>query len=163
MGPRRPERIQPGAFTRAIEEADDVRGLFNHEPSQILGRTKANTMRLSEDPTGLRYEIDIPDTQIGRDVATSIERGDVTGSSFAFSVSEGGSQVRKDGTITVREISGVDLFDAGPVTYPAYSASSTGLRAIDGMDDARAEIEAFHKQQQAVAVRLRMLALEFDT
>ena len=75
------ERIQPGAFKRAIEEADDVRGLFNHEPSQILGRTKSGTMRLSEDETGLRYEIDVPDTQVGRDVVTSIDRGDVTGSS----------------------------------------------------------------------------------
>ena len=156
------ERIQPGAFKRAIDEADDVRGLYNHEPSQILGRTKSGTMRLSEDETGLRYEIDVPDTQVGRDVVTSIERGDVTGSSFAFAVSEGGSEIRKDGQVTVREITGVDLYDSGPVTYPAYDATTTGLRAIDGIDEARAAFEQFEKEQTAVEVRARMIALEND-
>ena len=156
------ERIKPGAFTRAIEEADDVRGLFNHEPSQILGRTKAGTMRLSEAATGLRYELDVPDTQIGRDVATSIERGDVTGSSFAFSVSAGGSEIRKEGKITVREITGVDLYDSGPVTYPAYDATTTGLRAVDGIDEARIAFEQFELEQQAVTVRVKLIALEQD-
>ena len=156
------ERIQPGSFSRAIEDQDDVRGLYNHEPSAILGRTVSNTLRLSEDEIGLRYEIDVPDTQIGRDVVTSIDRGDVTGSSFAFSISEGGSQVRKDGKVTVREITGVDLYDVGPVSFPAYDATTTGLRAVDGIDEARAEIEAFEKQQQAIAVRLRLLALDND-
>ena len=156
------ERIQPGAFKRAIEQADDVRGLFNHEPSQILGRTKSGTMRLSEDETGRRYEIDVPDTQVGRDVVPSIERGDVTGSSFAFAVSEGGSEIRKDGQVTVREITGVDLYDSGPVTYPAYDATTTGLRAIDGIDEARAAFEQFEKEQTAVEVRARMIALEND-
>ena len=156
------ERIQPGAFKRAIEQADDVRGLFNHEPSQILGRTKSGTMRLSEDETGLRYEIDVPDTQVGRDVVTSIERGDVTGSSFAFAVSEGGSEIRKDGQVTVREISGVTLYDSGPVSFPAYDATTTGLRAIDGIDEARVAFEQFEKEQRAVEVRARMIALEND-
>lgn len=156
------ERIQPGAFQRSIDESDDVRGLFNHEPSQILGRTKSGTMRLSEDETGLRYEIDVPDTQVGRDVVTSIERGDVTGSSFAFAVSEGGSEIRKDGKITVREITGVDLYDSGPVTYPAYDATTTGLRAIDGIEEARVAFEQFEKDQAAVQVRARLIALEND-
>tara|TARA_B100001123_G_scaffold272646_1_gene303416 strand:- start:15 stop:626 length:612 start_codon:yes stop_codon:yes gene_type:complete len=156
------ERIKPGAFKRAIEQADDVRGLFNHEPSQILGRTKSGTMRLSEDETGLRYEIDVPDTQVGRDVVTSIERGDVTGSSFAFAVSEGGSEIRKDGQVTVREISGVTLYDSGPVSFPAYDATTTGLRAIDGIDEARVAFEQFEKEQRAVEVRARMIALEND-
>ena len=157
------ERIQPGAFTRALGEKDDVRGLFNHEPSAILGRAQAGTLSLSEDDTGLRYEIDVPDTQVGRDVATSIERGDVTGSSFAFSISEGGSEIRKDGKHTVREINGVALYDVGPVTYPAYEATTTGMRAADGIKEARLAFEQFYIDQESVEVRLRIIAIDTDS
>src|SRR5688572_16918348 len=64
----------------------DARALFNHDPNMLLGRAGAGTLRLSTDARGLRYEIDIPDTTVGRDVATSIARGDLAGSSFAFSI-----------------------------------------------------------------------------
>src|SRR5215475_2335681 len=50
------ERIAPGAFDRAVRE-DDVRGLMNHDPNLLLGRTAAGTLKLSADATGLRYEI----------------------------------------------------------------------------------------------------------
>ena len=52
----------------------------------MLGRNQAGTLRLSEDDTGLAYEIDLPDTQAARDVYALIERGDVSQSSFAFKV-----------------------------------------------------------------------------
>ncbi len=59
------ERIAPGAFTAAVRE-DDVRALFNHDPNCVLGRTTAGTLSLSEDQTGLRYQIDPPDTQVAQ-------------------------------------------------------------------------------------------------
>jgi HK97 family phage prohead protease len=74
------ERVAPGAFTKTIAEAD-IRALFNHDPNYLLGRSAAGTLRLSEDGTGLPYEIDLPDTMAGRDVATMLERRDITGSS----------------------------------------------------------------------------------
>ena len=55
-----------------------------------------------------------------------------------------------------------DSFDSGPVTYPAYDATTTGLRAIDGIDEARAAFEQFEKDQAAVQVRARLIALEND-
>ncbi|NIP69360.1 MAG: HK97 family phage prohead protease, partial [Planctomycetales bacterium] len=106
----------------ALKESDDVRGLFNHDPSQLLGRTSSNTMRLSVDQRGLRYDIDVPDTRIGNDVVESIKRGDLSGSSFAFTVDTVEWQER-DG-MHIREIRGVHLYDTGPVTYPAYEATS---------------------------------------
>jgi HK97 family phage prohead protease len=123
------ERLSPGAFNRALQERQDVRALANHDPQQILGRSSAGTLRLSVDERGLRYEIDLPDTQAGRDMAVSIKRGDVTGSSFAFRPKKQTRQKAKD--YDVRLLEDVDLFDVGPVTFPAYSSTSAGMRCHD--------------------------------
>ena len=157
------ERIMPGAFDSALETEQDVRGLFNHDPNQVLGRTGAGTMTLSADSIGLRYDILLPDTQLGRDVATSIGRGDVTGSSFSFKVAEGGAEIRKDGDQTVRELRSVHLVDTGPVTFPAYGSTSTGLRTAENVKEAETALWAWldetRKGQEAVDVRARLVAL----
>lgn len=134
------ERIMSGAFDRAIKEKDDVRGLFNHDPSQILGRTTAGTMKLTSDKIGLRYDIDAGDTTVARDVKEHIRRGDVTGSSFAFKVTN--ETWRSDGDTEVREINEVQMFDSGPVTYPAYEGTSAAVRNDEDATEAR---EAFDK------------------
>jgi HK97 family phage prohead protease len=158
------ERIAPTAFNRALSEKHDARALFNHDPNMILGRAAAGTLRLSVDQRGLRYEIDLPDTQTGKDVAASVARGDLTGSSFAFSINgKAGQRFEKGDKYDVRHILDVDLFDVGPVTYPAYEATSTGLRseghqdAIQARDKWRLSCEA-----EAVAVRLRVLEVRHD-
>jgi HK97 family phage prohead protease len=131
--------LHPNAFNRALQERQDVRALANHDPQQILGRSSANTLRLSVDERGLRYEIDLPDTQAGRDMAVSVKRGDVTGSSFAFRPKKQTRQKAKD--YDVRLLEDVDLFDVGPVTFPAYSATSAGMRCHDP-ESVRREMEA---------------------
>jgi hypothetical protein len=141
------ERIMPGAFDAAIAE-DDVRGLANHEPTWLLGRTKNGTARLSVDKIGLRYEIDVPDTQAGRDTVISLERGDLDGSSFAFDVHGKRGRIQWveetiDGTSReVREIHECELHDVGPVTFPAYLATTSGLRSV-GAEQTRAERDAW--------------------
>ena len=122
------EHIMPGAFDDAIGR-DDVRALFNHDPDHVLGRNKAGTLRLTADARGLRYEVDMPDTQLARDLRESIRRGDISGSSFAFTIPDGGQEWREDGDRVVREIRAVNLHDVGPVTYPAYESSTTHARA----------------------------------
>ncbi len=126
------ERIAPTAFDRAIRE-DDIRGLKNHDPNLLLGRSKSNTMRLSVDAVGLRYEIEPPDTQAGHDTIKELRRGDLDGSSFSFTIAEGGEQVNKvrmdDGpTVYIRNLTELQVYDVGPVTFPAYSATSSGVR-----------------------------------
>lgn len=140
------ERILAGAFDRALAEGDDTRGLFNHDPSQLLGRTKSGTMRLSIDQHGLRYEIDAADTTVGRDVVTHLRRGDVTGSSFAFIVTD--EQWKKEGGKRIREIKGVKLFDVSPCVYPAYESTSAGVRGASAADagDARASLEKWEAE-----------------
>lgn len=121
------ERIAPGAFSKTLTEAD-VKALFNHDANLLLGRSKSGTLRMEEDETGLRYEVDLPDTTLGRDLAVLLARGDVSQSSFAFRV------VRDDwGTDDqdrpVRTLVEVKLYDVSPVTYPAYLDTEASMRA----------------------------------
>jgi HK97 family phage prohead protease len=126
------ERIKPGAFRRPIKEQQDVRALWNHDANFVLGRTKSGTLRLIEDEVGLRIEIDPPATQTARDLVESIRRGDVDQMSFAFiAVKE--SWTDRQGMLPLRELEDVDLFDVSPVTYPAYQATSVGLRSAEAV------------------------------
>ena len=128
------EIIEPGAFDRVLSKRKlDVVALFDHE-GQPLGRTTSGTLRLSTDERGLNYEIDPPDTQLGRDVQTLIRRRDLFGSSFAFTVdpkSEAWSQDEKGNTTrTIREFSG--LYDVSIVTHAAYGpATSVAVRSLE--------------------------------
>lgn len=128
------EIVKPGAFRDALRKSD-IRALVDHDPSRILGRYiaergDANTLHVREDETGLYYEIDPPDTSIGRDILVSIERGDVTGSSFAFTVATDTWRT-VDGQ-QIREIEKIDeVFDVSPVTYPAYPDTSVDVRSLD--------------------------------
>lgn len=117
------ERIEPGAFADVL--GDDIRGLFNHNPDHLLGRTEAGTLELKEDDTGLWMQLELPDTPIGRQVATSVKRGDITGQSFSFMVAEqswheNDNEDEPDLRV-IHKYSRVD--DVGPVTFPAYEAT----------------------------------------
>lgn len=148
------ERLLPGAFDRTINEGDDTRALFNHNPDHLLGRRSAGTLTLSVDERGLRYEIKPPDTQIGRDVAEMVGRGDVTGSSFGFVVTD--ETWRKENGVRIREIRGVRLYDVSPVTFPAYGSTSATVRAAGDLDEAK---RSFDKHESELAARLRGFAV----
>lgn len=130
------ETIMPGAFDDVL--ADDVRALFNHDPSLILARSKngEGTLRISTDNVGLFYEFEAPDTQAGRDLVENIRLGNVDQSSFSFTVSKDGQtwERKQDGDgprISKRTIKKVSrLFDVSPVTYPAYPDATVALRSL---------------------------------
>jgi len=146
------ERIAPGAFARTIED-DDVRGLFNHDSNFILGRTGSGTLRLDEDEHGLRMELDLPDTQVARDLAVSMQRGDISGGSFGFSLHmDGDSWQESDDAGAIRTLSSVRLYDVGPVVYPAYPATDVSV-AQRSMDEWK------HQDDDEKAARERELAI----
>jgi HK97 family phage prohead protease len=142
IGGRFIERIAPGAFDDVL--ADDVRALINHDPSLILGRSIAGTLRLSVDGQGLAYEVDLPDTAYARDLATSIGRGDINQSSFGFSLELDGEEwSRGDNGMKVRTITKVKrLYDVSPVTYPAYPEATVGLRSLQRFEEAESQATA---------------------
>ncbi|MBC2655086.1 HK97 family phage prohead protease [Pseudomonas sp. MSSRFD41] len=133
------EIIAPGAFDDVL--AQDVRGLFNHDPNYLLGRTVSGTLRLSVDQRGLAYEIDTPNTQTIRDlVVEPLKRGDMSGSSFAMRVAPGGDTWHDENGVVVRTIYKIaELRDVGPVSFPAYPDSSAAQRSMDAWKQAQKE------------------------
>lgn len=125
------ETIMPGAFAEVIAR-DDVRALINHDRNLVLGRTTAGTLRLLENEIGLRYEVDLPDTQPARDLMVSLDRGDVDQSSFGFRVDPEDEEWRgpdEKRPLPLRIIHRFSrLFDVSPVTFPAYTETSVALR-----------------------------------
>ncbi len=145
------ERIMPGAFDRALRE-DDVRGLFNHNVDHVLGRTSAETLKLSVDKIGLRYDIALGETSIATDVRSHVARGEVTGSSFSFQITD--QEFRTENGVDIREIRGVEMFDVGPVTFPAYDATTAGVRSAadykgtsPAINEAVAALGAWHLER----------------
>ena len=122
------ERIAPGAFSKTIQSGD-IRALWNHDANIVLGRNKAGTLRLSEDIAGLAFEVDMPDTQLVRDmVMAPIVRGDVNQCSFGFStVADKWAKVDGEWIRTLLEC---ELFDVSPVTYPAYNSTDVAARSM---------------------------------
>lgn len=123
------EQIAPHAFDECLAANPDVRALWNHDANHVLGRTKAGTLRLSVDKTGLLYEVDPPDTTFAKDLMVSMERGDVTQSSFGFICTE--DTWRDDGQGNyIRTVLKAELFDVSPVTFPAYPDATSGVRHV---------------------------------
>ena len=126
------EKIRPGAFKRTLAEGADVRALVDHDPSKVIGRRKNNTLEVAEDKRGHKVVITPPDTQVGRDIVTSIQRGDVDQMSFGFMVREQVWQEFEDPDKTdIRELVDVDLFDVSAVTFPAYTDTSVAVRSLE--------------------------------
>ncbi|OOH89531.1 peptidase [Pasteurellaceae bacterium 15-036681] len=154
------EIIMPGAFDDVLD--DDVRGLFNHDPNFILGRSKAGTLSLSVDERGLKYDIIAPDNQTIRDlVLAPLQRGDITQSSFAFQIARNGDDwfENEDG-IVIREIHKISrLYDVSPVTYPAYQEASSTARSFEAWKEARdsGTIQQAVNQKQARERFLQLL------
>lgn len=125
------EVLKRGAFKNVLRSTTlDVRGLINHDPNLLLGRTTNGTMQLEETPRGLKYTIQVPDTTYARDLRVLLERGDLTQSSFAFRVGKDDQTWAENPdtgglTRTITNISG--LLDCSVVTYPAYPAATAGV------------------------------------
>ena len=125
------ETIDRRAFDNPLKAGADVRLLFNHEPSQLLGRTKSGTLELRADGRGLAMSADLPDTPLGHTVRTLIQRGDLDGASFGFKVTKDSYSVAPDGR-QLRTIEDVELYDVSLATFPAYQDSAdVVLRTID--------------------------------
>jgi hypothetical protein len=125
------EIVEPGAFGEALGQLPDVRALFNHDPNQVLGRTRNGTLQLAEDSRGLRMAVTLPDTSYARDVYALVERGDVSQMSFAFKVRRGGETWGTEDGHRVRRLRSLDLLDVSVVTFPAYAATMVAARALE--------------------------------
>ena len=140
------EIILPGAFKNALN--DDVRALYNHDSNYLLARTTSGTLELKEDEKGLYYRFEMPNTSYGNDLLELYRRGDLTQSSFGFTVDK--DSWRMEEGQHIRYIESVSsLFDVSAVVYPAYVSSSSGLRSAEPNSEGEAE-EARETPQEEV-------------
>jgi HK97 family phage prohead protease len=123
------EVIAPGAFTDTLRDAlNDPLALYSHEVERLLGRRSSGTLRLKEDQRGLAVEIDLPDTNDGRDVGVLVKRGDLKGMSFGFCVTH--DEWDETRTPPRRTIHAVDLREVTICAVPAYDDTECGLRSL---------------------------------
>lgn len=126
------EIVQPGAFRRALERSD-IRCLVNHHADKVLGRTRSGTLSVWEDTRGLHYRVQLPDTTLGNEVRELVRRGDLSQSSFSFTVAPDGERWHTDsaGRQTRTLVDVAEVYDLGPCTFPAYNATSVSARALE--------------------------------
>ena len=138
------EVIAKGAFTRTLKSDNPVFLLINHDTESLpLASTQSGTMSLREDETGLYMEATLdPKNPRAAELASALERGDVDKMSFAFTVAPDGD-TRSEG---LRTLTDLDLYEVSVVTWPAYDATSVGMRSADKVD---------------LSIRKRKLALKF--
>ena len=118
------ETIAPGAFAASLR-GRDILALVDHDPTRLLARTKAGTLRLAEDTRGLHFEIDVPDTALGRDILALAERGDIGGMSFGFRAKAEDWASKNRRTLRAVELLEVSVVQA----FPAYATTTVEARS----------------------------------
>jgi uncharacterized protein len=149
---------------RALAKTDmsDVVAVFNHDNNYILGRNSSNTLTLKQDKKGLRYEIpyDEQDPDHVR-LMRKIQRGDVKGSSFKFSIARQGDEweEEKESGAYVRTVTNISrLYDVGPVVNPAYLQTTASKRSLE---EWKAEKAPVVSQRNALQRKLTILKTKF--
>lgn len=148
------ERFSKGAFTKSLGERDVV-ALHSHDNGRPMGRKSRGTLRVQEDDKGLRFENDLPDTQDGRDLATSIQRGDIEGMSFRFrALKEEWDETQDPPMRTVIE---AELYEITYTAFPAYPDTKVGMRSLD---HARAERRSHNRAGALSRLKMRQAQTE---
>lgn len=129
------EIIQRGAFANALASKDlDCVALLNHDNNMLFARSSSGTLSLKEDENGLLSEWTMPDTQLGKDTAKLVERGDISKMSFGFYINKDHWEER-DGEYTRTVLDVSKLVDVSLVTRPAYPDTSAALRSMDAFKE----------------------------
>ena len=124
------ERIAPGAFAKTLKErGHKVKVLFNHGFDPSIGDKPLGKPSVMEERSkGLWVEVPLDDTSYNRDLLASLRSGALDGMSFRFSVIKEEWDDSDDLELPVRTLKEVKLYEFGPVTFPAYEATTAGVR-----------------------------------
>ena len=148
------ERINPDALTGVVEKSDVLCLLNHNEDRGVLARSNKGegSLTLEIDEIGLKYSFEAPNTALGDELLEGLRRGDITTSSFAFTVEKDSWSKNEDGSYlrTINSIS--ELFDVSPVYRAAYDATSVKVDSR-GLDEIKAkeqeELVNYYKELRA--------------
>lgn len=153
----------------ALSETDlkDVRFLVNHNTDMIpLARSRNNnensTMQLSVNEYGMdiRVDLDTENNSEARNLYSAVDRGDISGMSFMFTVDgdEWEDLESEHPTRHIRKISKV--FEVSAVTFPAYTATSINARGLsEALESAKESLESAKAAKRAVDRRKKLIRL----
>ncbi len=143
------ETIERGAFARYLASGEDVKVLWNHDSSIVLGSTENGTASLREDEIGLWGSVEINENdQEAINAYARIARGDVGGCSFGFDVARQEEWWDDEGVYRTK-ITEVDpLYEVSPCTFPAYKATSISARAKEDLERAKERCEAAKERKR---------------
>ena len=116
------ETIAPYAFKDSM--GGDIRALIEHDATKLLGRTSSGTLKVLEDSQGIQIEITPPNTRTSDELLESIQRGDISGMSFGFSVPPDGDSWNVDQAPALRTVHRATLHEVTVTALPAYQATS---------------------------------------
>jgi len=139
------EIIAPEALTNVLADPGlNCLATVDHDRDSLLGRNKSGTLQLSTDDKGLKAIVELPDTNLGRDMAVLIARGDYFECSFIYTIAPNGVKYDSSGEIPVRTVTDIaDLYDVSIVLDGAFANTTIKKRALEMISDATvAEREA---------------------
>ena len=130
------ETISPNDIDEDTIKRSDIFAYLNHDVNRgVLARSRygKGSLSLSLESDGLHYRFEAPKTQLGDELLSYLSRGEITTSSFAFTIADGGDRWYRDSDgVLRREINKIDrLFDVSPVFEPAYLATACSKRKLD--------------------------------
>lgn len=148
------EVIAPGALNDA--DLSDVRLCLNHDTGYVYARARkgnsGNTMEITPTEGGLDFSATLSDSPAARDLYEAVARGDISGMSFMFTVSEDSwTDLETDyPTRTINKIGTV--IEISAVTFPAYEATTINARdGKEALESARQAVETARSQSAAPA------------
>lgn len=149
------ETIAPGAFKRTLANGHNIAALHHHNAAAVIGSTRTGSLKLRETARGLEFEIEPPDTSMGRDILALAKRGDIANMSFGFRINgHKGEAWRETKQGIVRELREVELFEVSTTVFPAYPASSLATR------DANPAAERMRGRQESAETKTAEQAAE---
>lgn len=144
------EIIDKRALDGVIEKSDILCLLNHNENKGVLARSKfgKGSLALEVDEKGLKYLFEAPNTALGDELLEGIKRGDITTSSFAFTVGTDNWEKREDGSYLRTIVSIQELYDVSPVYRAAYDATSVkaDTRGLDEIKQKEQELDAYYNE-----------------
>ena len=145
------ETISANAIDEDTIKRSDIFCYLNHDENRgVLARSRygVGSLSLSLESDGLHYRFEAPKTQLGDELLSYLSRGEITTSSFAFTVADGGDRWYRDENGTLRrEITKIDrLFDVSPVFTAAYEATQCSRRKLDEITKIENHLDSLKKE-----------------